>query len=373
VNAMAADLYRILGVPRDASQEDIKRAYRKLARELHPDVNGDVDAEERFKQVTGAYEILSDPQKRRRYDAFGQTGGPADVPFTDIQDIFDLFFGGGGFGGIGTRGRRGSRRSPAQRGEDLSVAVPLTLVEAAFGTQRELEVDRLAVCDRCLGNGAEPGSAPIACRTCGGTGEVQQVRRSIFGTVMTASPCHVCRGTGQEILDPCTTCRGRGRVSVRGSVSVEIPAGVDDGIELRVSGSGNAGVAGGPSGDLFVSIAVERSPAFERRGSDLVSILRVPFTQAALGAELEVETIDGPERIKLEPGTEPGTVLRVRGKGVPNLQRRGRGDLYLTVQVDVPDELSKDERQLVERLAELRSEGSTKREPSRATLTRPDA
>jgi molecular chaperone DnaJ len=370
---MAADLYEILGVTRQASQEDIKKAYRQLARELHPDVNGDAAAVERFKQVTGAYEILSDPQKRQRYDAFGQTNGPAGVPFTDIQDIFDMFFGGGGFGGIGTRTRRGPRRSSVQRGEDLYAAVSLSLTEAAFGANRDLQIERLVTCDRCMGNGAEPGTAPVACRTCGGAGEVQQVRRSIFGTVMTASPCHVCRGTGREVLDPCETCGGRGRRQDVGSLSVEIPPGVSDGMELRVNGAGNAGVDGGSSGDLFVGVQVETSPAFERRGQDLVSVLRVPFSQAALGAEVEVQTLDGPERIRLDPGTPPGTVIRVRGRGVPNLNRRGRGDLYVTVQLDVPRELSKEERQLLDRFAELRDERTSKREPGRHELRRPDA
>jgi molecular chaperone DnaJ len=369
---MATDLYQILGVARDATQEEIKKAYRRLARELHPDVNGDAGAEERFKQVTGAYEILSDPGKRQRYDAFGQAS-PAGSPFTDIQDIFDMFFGAGGFGATGSRSRRGSRRASVQRGEDLYAAASLTLEEAAFGVTREMQVERLTTCERCTGNGAEPGSAPITCRTCGGTGEIQQVRRSIFGTVMTASPCHVCRATGLEVLDPCRECLGRGRRQQGASVSIEIPPGVADGIELRVNRAGNAGVGGGPSGDLFVGIQVEPSLSFERHGQDLVSVLNVPFTQAVLGAEVEVETLDGPERIHLEPGTPSGTVLRIRGKGVPNLNRRGRGDLYVTVQLEVPRTLSKEERQLVDRLAELREERTSKRQPGHGDLRHPEA
>jgi molecular chaperone DnaJ len=372
VSARATDLYQILGVDRDATQEELKKAYRQLARELHPDVNGDAGAEERFKQITGAYEILSDPGKRQQYDAFGQTSGTAGFPFTDIQDIFDMFFGGGGFGGVGTR-TRGPRGTPVQRGEDLYATATLTLTEAAFGVTRELHVERLSTCDRCTGNGAEPGSAPITCRTCGGAGEVQQVRRSIFGTVMTASPCPACRGTGREVLDPCRECRGRGRRQQSSAVSIEIPSGVGDGIELRVNGAGNAGLSNGASGDLFVGIQVEPSPVFERHGQDLVSVLNVAFTQAALGAEVEIETLDGPERIRLEPGTPPGTVIRIRGKGVPNLNRRGRGDLYVTIQLEVPHTLSKEERELLDRLAELRDERTSKHQPGHRELRRPEA
>jgi molecular chaperone DnaJ len=368
---MAVDLYEILGVAHDATQEDIKKAYRKLARELHPDVNGEPEAEERFKTLAGAYEILSDPEKRQRYDTFGHGGGPAGAPFTDIQDIFDMFFGGSGFG-VGTRTRRGPRRSATQHGEDLFVQASFSFHEAAFGVRRELEVERLVTCERCMGNGAEPGTAPIACRTCGGAGELQQVRRSIFGTVMTASVCRVCRGTGQEVLDRCGECFGQGRRRSTDSVTVDIPAGVSDGMELRVSGSGHAGTAGGPAGDLYVGIRVESSPAFERRGQDLLSVLDVPFTQAALGSEVEVSTLDGTERIKIEPGTESGALVRIRGAGVPNLNRRGRGDLYVTIHVTVPEQLSKEERRVVEQLAALRKEQTSKRNPAAGELRRPE-
>jgi molecular chaperone DnaJ len=363
---MAVDLYEILGVAHDATQEDIKKAYRKLARELHPDVNGEPEAEGRFKQLAGAYEILSDPEKRRRYDTYGHAGGPTGAPFTDIQDIFDMFFGGSGFG-VGTRTRRGPRRSATQHGEDLFVQAVFSFNEAAFGVRRELDIERLVTCDRCM------GTAPIACRTCGGAGELQQVRRSIFGTVMTASVCRVCRGTGQEVMDRCGACFGQGRRRSAESVSVDIPAGVSDGMELRVTGNGHAGAGGGPAGDLYVGIRVEPSPAFERRGQDLLAVLDVPFTQAALGAEVEVATLDATERIKIEPGTESGTTMRIRGAGVPNLNRRGRGDLYVTVHVVVPDGLSKDERRVIEELAELRAERTSKRDPGAGRLRRPES
>src|SRR5205809_2454400 len=226
--APARDLYEILGIERDANDEDIRKAYRRLARELHPDVSAEPRSEERFKEVAGAYEILSDPDKRARYDAFG-TAGPGGQPFADISDIFEMFFGQGGFGGFGSR-RRGPR-SRTRRGEDVGIVLRLSFEEAAFGVRREVQLERLETCERCLGNGAEPGTAPVACRTCGGTGEVQAVRRSVFGTLMTASPCGTCDGTGQEIPDPCGDCLGRGRIRRPATVTVEIPAGVSDEME----------------------------------------------------------------------------------------------------------------------------------------------
>lgn len=365
--AQIRDLYEILGVPRDASPEDVRRAYRRLAREYHPDVSQSHDAEDRFKEIAAAYEILSDPQKRQQYDRFGQAGGPMDFPFGDVADIFEAFFGAGGFG----RRTTTTRRSRVQRGEDVFTSVPLTFEEAAFGVHRDLELERLEPCDRCEGSGAEPGTSPTRCRTCGGTGQVQDVRRSIFGTVMTAHPCAACRGTGEEILERCERCRGAGRVGASHTVPVEVPAGVADGLELRISGAGHAGVAGGPAGDLYLTIAVAEHAVFERRGQDLFATLEVPMVQAALGAELEIDTLDGTERIQVEPGTESGTTYRLRGKGMPNLGRRGRGDLFVTAHVAMPDELSRDERRLLEQLAELRGQAAGKRARDRAILRRP--
>jgi molecular chaperone DnaJ len=365
--AAVRDLYEILGVQRDASADEIKRAYRSLAREHHPDVSSAPEAEERFKEIVGAYEILSDPQKRQRYDAFGSSGGPAGAPFNDIQDIFDMFFGGG-FGG----GRRGRRPSRTRRGEDLSTLLTLSFSEAAFGVRQELQLERMGVCEACLGNGAQPGTAPVACRTCHGSGELQQMRRSIFGTVMTASPCPTCEGTGQEIPEKCETCFGEGRVRKTQTVIVDVPAGVADGMELRVGGSGNEGRAGGQPGDLFVGISVQPSLAFDRRGQDLFAILDLSVTQVTLGADVELETLDGIEHLRVDPGTESGSVIRLRGKGVPNINRRGRGDLYVTVHVITPTDLSREEHKLLERLAELRGETTSKREPVRTELRRPD-
>lgn len=351
--ARARDLYEVLGVNRGASQDEIKKAYRKLARELHPDVNADPEAEGRFKEIAGAYEILSDPEKRERYDAFGTTGGPAGQPFTDIQDIFEMFFGEG-MGGFGTR-RRGPRTT-VRRGEDVDARVRLSFQEAVFGVRRTVELEKLETCERCMGSGAEPGTAPIACRTCGGAGEVQSVRRSVFGTLMTSTTCRTCEGTGREIPDKCEACFGRGRVRRPASVTVDIPAGVADGMELRVTGAGNSGVEGGPAGDLFVRLEVEMSEAFERRGQDLFAVLDVSITQATLGADMKVELLDGEETISVEPGTESGTLVKLKGLGVPNVNRRGRGDLYVTLHVVTPRDLSREEKKLLERLAEIRGE-----------------
>jgi molecular chaperone DnaJ len=348
---MARDLYEVLGLERHASDEDVKRAYRRLARELHPDINGDPQAEARFKEVAGAYEILSDPERRARYDAFGDTG-PGGQPFTDISQIFEVFFGQGGFGGFGRTRTRARGRT--RRGEDVAARLGLSFEEAAFGVRREVSLERLVACDRCLGNGAEPGTAPIACRTCGGTGQVRSARRSVFGTLMTSAPCPTCEGTGQEIPDRCERCFGAGRLRQRGSVTLEIPAGVADGMELRVAGEGHAGVAGGPAGDLFARLEVESSVAFERRGQDLHAVLDVTITQAALGARIEVPGLQGRESIDVPAGTDSGTVLRLKGRGVPNLNRRGRGDLFVTLHVVTPKDLTKEERSLLERLAEGR-------------------
>jgi len=361
--AAVRDLYEILGVSRDATAREIKAAYRRLARELHPDVNGDAADQERFKEITGAYEILSDPAKRQRYDAYGAEG-PHGAPFSDIQDLFDMFFGGG----FGVRTSRGPR-SRARRGEDLRVGASLAFSEAVFGVTRDLEIERLEACSRCEGNGAEPGTSPIACRRCGGTGEVQSVRRSIFGTVMTATACPTCGGSGEEIPDRCERCFGEGRLRAPGTVTFEVPGGVDDGMDLRIAGQGNAGVAGGPAGDLLVRLSVEPSVAFERRGQDLHAVLDVSITQAALGGEVVVETLDGSETIRIEPGTDSGTIVRLRDRGIPNLQRRGRGDLFVTLHIVPPADPTTEERRLLEQLAELRGERSG---TIRSELRRPE-
>lgn len=358
--ASVPDLYAVLGVPPGASEDEIRRAYRRLARELHPDVNGGTAAEQRFKEVTAAYEVLSNPEKRHRYDTFGTTGsgpaGPAvDFPFgADFADIFDVFFGAGA-----GRRRRGPR-SRARAGEDAGVKLRLTFMESVSGVRRSLDLDLLRTCEDCGGSGAEPGTAPTTCPRCQGAGEVQDVSRSLFGTVMLARPCRTCEGTGQVISSPCHACMGEGRSQGRRVVELEVPAGVEDGMELRIGGAGHDGRAGGPPGDLHATITVEPHEVFERRGRDLVCALTVPMTQAALGGEVEIPTLEGSERVRLDAGLSSGTVLRLRGKGVPSVGRRGRGDLFVTVEVETPKPRTKEERELLERLAEVRAERSTK-------------
>lgn len=359
------DLYQVLGVRRDASEQDIKKAFRRLARENHPDVNNDPEAERRFKEITLAYETLSDPAKRQRYDMFGGEGLSRDM-FSflgDMDEIFEAFFGGP-FGRTRGRSRYATR---TRRGADLHVVLDLTFEEAAFGTRKDVEVQRLTRCERCGGNGAEPGTSPSRCARCDGRGEISDVRQSVFGTVMTSRACDICGGTGEVIASPCKECRGDGRVRTNQEVGVEIPAGVSDGMDLRIEGRGEEGPNGGAPGDLYMTLRVAPHPIFERRGSDLSAVLELPVTQALLGVEVEVATLDGSETLRLPPGTRSGTVLRLRGQGVPNLGRRGRGDLYVEVDLVVPTEMSKKERALVEELADLRDERPA-RKPAQGRL-----
>ena len=362
----ANDLYGLLGVSRDASADQIRSAYRSLARQYHPDVNADPAATERFKQIQGAYEILSDPGKRQRYDTFGEAGGPQGFPFTDIGDIFEMFFGGGG------GARRGQGQGRSRHGESIGTLLELTFEEAAFGVTKDVHVETLESCERCMGNGCEPGTGPERCGTCGGAGQVQYSSRSIFGTVMTARVCDVCEGSGQHISSPCADCHGNGRVARLKVVEVQVPAGVADNLELRVSGAGNAGREGAGAGDLYVSLSVEPHPVFERRGQDLFTVLEVPMTQAALGGDVEIPTLDRTERIRIDPGVESGELLRVKNAGVPNLGRRGRGDLFVSVQVVTPEPVSREERKLMEKLAEIRGETVAKGKASTGVLRRPE-
>lgn len=360
----AHDLYELLGLDRKASHDDIRKAYRALARQHHPDVSGDPEAEERFKQIQGAYEILSDPAKRQRYDAFG-FGGGAGAGFTDIGDIFEMFFGQA----VGrSPGRRASR---TRHGESLGTVLRLTFEEAAFGVSRGVHLDRLEECERCLGNGCEPGTRPDRCSQCEGSGQVQQMSRSIFGTVMTARTCGTCEGTGQRIISPCTDCGGEGRSAKSRVIDVDIPPGVADGLELRVSGAGNAGRGGGGSGDLYAALEVEQHKVFARRGQDLFATLEIPMTQAVLGADVEIRTLDATELVRIDPGVASGEVLRVKNGGVPNLGKRGRGDLFITVQVLTPELGGKEERKLLEQLADIRGEKARKGRAVPGVMTRP--
>jgi molecular chaperone DnaJ len=351
------NLYDVLGVSRDATQDDIRKAYRRLAREHHPDVNRDPEAERRFKEINLAYQTLSDPARRRQYDLFGGEGLSPDLfGFGDLGDIVEAFFGPSPFGRARTR-----HRGRTDRGSDLRVTLSLTFEDAVFGASKEVPVNGLRLCDRCGGTGCEPGTHPSRCSTCGGSGEVSDVRRSVFGTVMTSRTCGTCEGTGEEITSPCLTCRGDGRVPSGRIVTVEVPAGVADGMELRMEGAGEDGRGGGPQGDLYLTLAVDPHPVFERRGQDIVGVLEVPVMAAVVGVEVEVDTLDGPATVTVPPGTRAGTVLRVKGAGVPNLGRRGRGDLLLQVDLDVPAKLGREERRLVEDLAERRGERGTLR------------
>lgn len=347
-----ADHYVTLGVSRDASPDEIKRAYRKLARELHPDANqNDPAAEERFKGVTHAYEVLSDPQKRQRYDTFGDeragTGAAGFSDFGGISDLFSTFFGGG----FGAQPRSG----PA-RGSDILAEVELTLEEAAEGAEREVEISTLAECGDCHGSGAAPGTFPVRCTECGGTGELREVRRTMLGNMITATTCHRCHGRGEEVVDKCKNCRGTGRVQVTDALTVQVPPGVDDGAQLRVSGRGEAGLRGGGSGDLYVAIRVAEHETFRRVGSDLGCEVDVPMTVAALGGTIEIPTLDGFEPVDIEPGTQAGEVIRLKGRGMPRLQARGRGEIVALLRVVTPTQLTEEQEDLLRRFADLRSE-----------------
>jgi molecular chaperone DnaJ len=344
-----ADHYEILGVSRDASAEEIKRAYRAQAREFHPDANPDnPEAVEHFKEVNLAYEVLSDPQKRSQYDTFGDErfGAAGFSDFGGISDLFSTFFGG----------RRASSRGPA-RGADVLAEVEVTLEEAASGIDREVEMETLVECEECHGSGAAPGTFPTRCSDCGGTGESRQVRRTVFGNVMTATTCPTCGGRGEEITTPCESCGGAGRVRRRDVLTVHIPQGADDGAQLRVSGRGQAGIRGGGSGDLYVAVRVTPHEHFRRAGNDLGVEVAIPMTVAALGGHIPVPTLDGDEDITIKPGTQSGEVIRLRGKGMPRLGGGGsRGELVVLLVVKTPTELGEEEVELLERFAQLREE-----------------
>ncbi len=356
-----ADHYETLGVARDATGEAIKRAYRKLARQYHPDANqGDAGAEARFKEISAAYEVLSDPQRRSRYDRFG-TDDPNAARMADpfaggFGSIFDAFFGEGSPFGGGMAQRQGP-----PGGEDLEATIDLELSDVVFGAEREVSVRTALRCDDCNGSGAAAGSSPVRCSDCRGSGQVRKVRQSMLGQMVTASACDRCRGLGEVIDQPCPSCDGQGRTLDTLSYSVEVPVGIDDGTTLRLTGKGAVGPRGGPSGDLYVHCRVRPHPQFRREGFDLVHELHVPFTQAALGARLDYQSLDGEENIVIQRGTETGTVLRLRGRGVPGVRGRGRGDLLVTVVVDVPDDLTDEQEDLVRKLAEMRSEQVTER------------
>lgn len=351
-----ADFYELLGVSRNASPDEIKRAYRQLARELHPDANpDDPSAHERFKEVSQAYEVLSDPEKRQRYDTFGSAGGPGGANPNDffganLGDIFETFFGGGG-GGFGGGGRGGP-----MRGADAEIVLDLTFEEAVFGAEKEIKLRLPVTCETCAGSGAADGSSPSTCSNCNGVGEVRRVRQSILGQMVTSSPCNVCGGIGTVITSPCPDCRGEGRRSEERTEVVTVPAGIDHGQTLRSTGRGAAAPRGGQPGDLYLHVRVANHERFERDGFDIHTEMHVPMTQAALGATLEVGTLEAPESVTLHAGTQTGTVLRLKGRGVPHATGRGRGDLLVHIVVDTPTNLNTESEALLRKLAEERGE-----------------
>jgi molecular chaperone DnaJ len=349
------DYYDILGVPRNASAEDIKAAFRKLARQYHPDVSKEADAEEKFKEINEAYGVLSDPEKRRRYDQFGRAGlgdmgGVNMHDYTmDFNDLVEELFGSFGFG-FGTSA--GPRSRPPRRGRDLQVAVALKFEEAVFGTEKTIEITRNETCSTCRGSGAAPGTSPQRCQTCGGRGEVRQVRQTILGSMMQSGPCPACGGRGEVIPSPCPTCRGSGLERKTVKKAVAIPAGVDTGTQIRLAGEGEPGTLGGPQGNLYLVISVEPHKFFKRRENDIILNLDINVAQAALGAEIEVPTVDGRgEKLSIPPGTQPGKIFTLKGRGVPYLRKSGRGDQLVIINVDIPARLTKEQRELFEKLA----------------------
>ena len=352
------DYYEILGVGRGASADEIKKAYRKLTRKYHPDANpGDAEAERKYKEINEANEVLSDPQKRAQYDQFGYVGDmpPGGADFggfggfggADFGDLFgDLF--GSAFGGAG---RRSVDPNAPRRGSDLEYTMQITLEEAYRGVTKKIEVQRLESCPRCGGSGAEPGTSAETCPTCGGRGQVQQTVSTPFGQMAQITVCPTCHGKGKVIKTTCRECRGQGRVRRKHSVDVKIPAGIDTGIRLRVSNQEEAGVNGGPSGDLFLLIEVKPDRRFQRKGDDLHTSVDILYPQAVLGCEVKIETFDGSETLDIPAGTQPGSKLRIKGRGMPRLRGKGNGDMNILVRVGISKDPSAKERELLEQIA----------------------
>ena len=354
------DYYEVLGLQKGASEDEIKKAYRKLAKEYHPDLHpGDKEAEAKFKEVGEAYEVLSDADKRAKYDQFGHAAfdpnagfggggfGGFGGGFGGFEDILGGIFGGDIFGG----GSRQANPNAAQRGETLQTSVTVSFEEAAFGCTKEIQIPRTEECGTCRGSGCAPGSTPEVCSNCGGSGTVRVQQRTAFGMFSSSSPCPKCSGKGKIIHQPCPDCRGGGRVRKQRTVSVKIPAGIDDGQVISLRGQGNAGVNGGPAGDLRIEVNVQPHAIFEREGSSVLLEMPVSFTQAALGATLEVPTLDGKVKYELPEGTQTGTTFRLRGKGIPYLRGSGRGDQYVTVTVQTPKGLNSEQKELLRQLA----------------------
>jgi molecular chaperone DnaJ len=344
-----SDYYQTLGVDRDASFDDIKKVYRRLAREYHPDINPDPAASEKFKEITTAYEILSDPDKRQRYDLggdpFSQFSGSANFGFGDIMDAF---FGAGS----SSRGPRPRMRA----GQDALIRVELDLAEACFGCERELSVETAVVCNKCTGSGSQGGGNPKVCEICKGRGEVQQVTRSIIGQVMTSRPCNNCQGYGSVIIDPCVECAGDGRVRSRKTIPIKIPAGVETGNRIQMSGAGEVGPGGGPAGDLYVEIIETPHDFLIRDGNDLHISVAIPMTAAALGSKVKIQTLDGEQEVTIKPGFASGQTVILKDLGMTKLRGHGRGDLVVHVEVSTPSKLNKEQEELLKSLAKARGE-----------------
>lgn len=371
--AVKRDYYEVLGVNKGTSEDDIKKAYRKLAKQYHPDMNqGNKDAEAKFKEVNEAYEVLSDKEKKAKYDQFGHAGvdpngfggagggfGGFEGGFGDFGDIFDMFFGGSGFGGSSSR-----RKAGPQKGADLKYELEIDFVEAAFGVKKDIQVTRNETCTDCHGTGAKTGSGVENCKACGGTGEIRYTQSTVFGRVVNVRPCEQCHGEGKIIKEPCQTCSGRGSVRKTRKIKLDIPAGVDNGSVMPLRGEGEPGVKGGPNGDLYIYIRVKPHKLFKREGTNLYCEIPISFAQAALGDEINIETLDGEAKYMIPEGTQTGTTFKLKGKGIPGLRSNARGDLYFTVKVSVPKKLNDQQRELLRSFAEASGEHLSGQEKS---------
>ena len=364
------DYYEILGISKGASEDEIKRSFRRLARQYHPDVNKDPKAEEKFKEINEAYHVLSDPKKRTQYDTYGRVGGaPFEGGFQggfegfDLGDIFERGFQGfGGFEDLfdsflgRSRGERG-RRGASTQGDDLRYDLTIPLEVAASGQEREVDIDHFVICDKCMGSGAAPGTSPSRCSTCGGSGQVSRTQRTMLGAFTQITTCPTCKGTGEVISTPCSNCRGTGHIKKKQTVKFKIPAGIDSGYRLRVTGAGNAGVRGGATGDLYVFVTVAPHKDFERDGADLYYKKKISFVEAALGAQIEIPIIDGNKAIlNIPAGAQTGATFRIKGRGMPDIHGRGRGDQYVIIGIEIPTRLNKEEIELLKKFGKSRGE-----------------
>lgn len=348
--AIKHDYYEVLGISRNASSEEIKKEFRRLAKQCHPDCNKEPGAEDKFKEINEAYQVLSDPEKRRIYDRYGRVDvgdGFSGFGFSGLGDIFESFFGG-----FGSPFGQTSQRVP-QRGDSLQSHFTLSFHEAVFGCSKEVEIQRIEFCPACHGVGSEPGTNPETCPDCRGTGQVKKVQQSIFGRFTQVAECSRCGGSGNVINNPCSQCKGKGRIKVKRKIEVKIPAGIDDGQRLRMDGQGNAGLYGGPSGDLYVTFSVKPHNIFHRDGSDILYELPINFAQAALGDEIRVPSLNGRIDLKIPSGTQNGKIFRFKGKGIPYIDGKGKGDLLVKVTIATPQHLDKNQRNIFEELAKV--------------------